>query len=132
MTGYGPAEELVDLIGSRFGKHTYIFICIRECGFNDWFDLVLIQSAKSSGNMTEAYDRIPADLVVPMDSELDTDLLCIGGIGRGESDGDRDELELFRIIPDDRCFDIIVRELFEVLKFHVRDLLYFILQWMKN
>jgi hypothetical protein len=132
MTGNGPAEELVDLIGSRFGKNTYIFVCIRERRFNDRFDLVLIQSAKSSGNMTEADDRVTADLVVPMASELDTDLLCIGGIGRGESDSDWDELELFRIVPDDRCVHIIVRELFEVLKFHGRDLLYFILQWMMS
>jgi hypothetical protein len=126
MTGNGPAEELVDLIGGRFGKNTYIFVCIRERRFNEWFDLVLVQSAKSSGNMTEAYDRVAADLVVPMASEFDTDLLCIGGIGRGESDSDRDELELFRIIPDDRCVDIIVRELFEVLKFHGNDMSVFL------
>ena len=68
--------------------------------------------------MAKTHNGIAADLVVPMGSKFDADVLRHKRIGRNEGNGDGNKLEFFRVVTADCGVQIIIRELFEVLKFH--------------
>ncbi len=118
MASYTPAKELMDLVRCRFCEYTNIVIVIIERRLDDRLDHLFVQTAKPSGNMTEADDGIPADFVVVMPGKSDTDVLSEQWIRGYKSHSDTHQLKLNRVIPYDRSFNVIVCESFEILEFH--------------